>query len=106
MKLSQEVKIAQTKFAESLGYPEQESTIFLNVHTLRLSKYGRNLLENEYDCWTFDSPGVSSRNIIKLNRVMTYPYYIDKKVLVLFTEKDAFMAKIANAQNWLDGKER
>lgn len=100
------MKIAQTKFAESLGYPEQESTIFLNVHTLRLSKYGRSLLEDEYDFWTFDSPGVAAKNIIKLTRVMTYPYYIDRKVLVLFTEKDAFMAKIADAQNWLDGKEK
>ena len=100
------MKKTQTKFVETLGYQGQESTIFLNVHTLRLSKYGRNLLETEYNYWTFESPGVTTRNIIKLNRVMTYPYYIDKKVLVLFTEKDAFMARLASAQNWLDGKER
>jgi hypothetical protein len=78
--------------------------IFLNVHTLRLSKHGRNLFELEFEHWTFDSPGLTSRNLINLNRVMTYPYYIDRKVLVLFTERDAFLARLGDPQNWLDGK--
>jgi hypothetical protein len=78
--------------------------IFFNVHTLRLTKHGRNLFEAEFEHWCFDSPGVTSKNLIKLSRVMTYPYYIDRKVLVLFTERDAFLAKLGDTQLWLDGK--
>jgi hypothetical protein len=36
---------------------------------------------------------------------MKYPYYIDKKKMVLFTEKDAFLAKLAGSQGWLDAKD-
>jgi hypothetical protein len=36
---------------------------------------------------------------------MRYPYYIDKKKMVLFTEQDAFLAKLAGTQGWLDGKD-
>ena len=41
---------------------------------------------------------------IELQRKMTYPYFIDKKMIVLFTERDAFMAKMAGAKGWIDGK--
>ena len=78
--------------------------IFLNVHTLRLSVYGRNLFIERFDSWRFDSPGLHAKNLITLNRHMRYPYYIDKKDLVLFTERDAFMVKITDATTWIQGK--
>ena len=78
--------------------------IFKNTHTLRLTKYGKNLLSKQYDAYQFESPTLSARNLINLLRKMNYPYYVDKKIIVLFTEKDAFVAKLAGAQGWLDGK--
>ena len=60
--------------------------------------------DNQYDAYQFESPTLSARNLINLLRKMKYPYYVDKSIIVLFTEKDAFMAKLAGAQGWLDGK--
>ena len=78
--------------------------LFLNNQTLRLTVKGKNLLCKQYEHWDFESPGLKAGNTLQLLRKMTYPYYIDKKLLVLFTEKDAFMARLAGAQGWLDGK--
>jgi hypothetical protein len=85
-----------------LDYKEKD--IFLNSQTIRLTKRGKNLMCKYYDNWTFESPGTKAQNTLSLLRKMTYPYYIDTKHLILFTEKDAFMARLAGAQGWLDGK--
>ena len=61
-------------------------------------------IRKQYDAYQFESPTLSARNLINLLRKMNYPYYVDKKIIVLFTEKDAFVAKLAGAQGWLDGK--
>ena len=78
--------------------------VFKNTHTLRLTKYGKNLLSKQYDAYEFKSPKLSVNNLINLLRKMKFPYYVDKDVIVLFTEQDAFLAKLAGAQGWLDGK--
>ena len=78
--------------------------VFKNTHTLRLTKYGKNLLSKQFDSYQFESPKLSGKNLINLLRKMRYPYYIDKDIIVLFTEKDAFLTKLAGAQGWLDGK--
>ena len=78
--------------------------VFKNTHTLRLTKYGKNLLSKQFDAYQFESPKLSGKNLINLLRKMRYPYYIDKNIIVLFTEKDAFLTKLAGAQGWLDGK--
>ena len=78
--------------------------IFLNHSTLRLTKRGKGIMCKNYDSWIFESPGTKAQNTLSLLRKMTYPYYIDSKQLILFTEKDAFMARLAGAQGWLDGK--
>jgi hypothetical protein len=78
--------------------------IFKNAHTLRLTKYGKNLLSKKFDAYQFESPKLSAKNLINLLRKMRYPYYVDKSIIVLFTEKDAFVVKLAGAQGWLDGK--
>lgn len=61
-------------------------------------------MRKQFDNWPVDSMDINGKNLINLMRKMTYPYYIDKKVLILFTERDAFMAKLAGAQGWIDGK--
>ena len=78
--------------------------VFKNTHTLRLTKYGKNMLSKQYDAYEFESPKLSVNNLINLLRKMQFPYYVDKDVIVLFTEQDAFLAKLAGAQGWLDGK--
>ena len=78
--------------------------VFKNTHTLRLTKYGKNMLSKQYDAYEFESPKLSVNNLINLLRKMKFPYYVDKDVIVLFTEQDAFLAKLAGSQGWLDGK--
>ena len=80
-------------------------SVFKNTQTLRLTKIGLKLLSKEYDKWVVDPPVLSAGNLIQLLRKMKYPYYIDRKKMVLFTEKDAFLAKLAGTQGWLDGKD-
>jgi hypothetical protein len=36
---------------------------------------------------------------------MQHPYYIDKQVMVLFSEQDAFMARLAGTEGWLKNKD-
>ena len=79
--------------------------VFKNTQTLRLTKVGLRLLGKKYDKWVLDPPVLSAGNLIQLLRKMRYPYYIDRKKMVLFTEQDAFLAKLAGTQGWLDGKD-
>jgi len=79
--------------------------IFLNTKTLRLTKRGKAMMCKYYDHWDFESPGKTAGNTLQLLRKMTYPYYYDDKIMILFTERDSFMARLAGAQGWLDGKE-
>jgi len=105
VKQSQEIQTVQAKL---IGLMERDyltsKEVFKNGQTLRLTKYGKNLLSKRYDAYQFESPKLSAKNLINLLRKMKYPYYIDKTIIVLFTEKDAFLAKLAGSQGWLDGK--
>ena len=105
MKQSQDIQNSQAKLISIIDRDYLTvKEVFKNTHTLRLTKYGKNLLSKQYDAYQFESPMLSAKNLINLLRKMNYPYYVDKKIIVLFTEKDAFVAKLAGAQGWLDGK--
>ena len=97
-----ETKIKQAELAKLLD--KDVSRLFLNTRTLRLTKEGCKALQSIYEHWVVEPPKKTANNMISLMRKMTFPYYIDKKQLVLFTERDAFMAKLAGAQGWIDGK--
>lgn len=101
---SQEITKIQNNVINLLDGNLQANDIFKNPKTLRLNKRGVSLMKKTFDSWTVDSVDMTGKNLISLMRKMTYPYYLDKKSLTLFTEKDAFMAKLAGAQGWLDGK--
>lgn len=102
---SQEIQAIQTNIVSLLNKERVSVTdVFKNTKTLRLTKHGSFLLTDEFDNWTFEAPKMTGKNLIALMQKMTYPYYLDKKVMILFTEKDAFMAKLAGVQGWLDGK--
>jgi hypothetical protein len=101
---SQEIQKIQTKVLDLIKIELTPKIVFKNSHTLRLTKTGERVLSKAYDSYSFDPPKLNGHNLINLLRKMKYPYYIDKKKLVLFTEQDSFLAKLAGAQGWLDGK--
>jgi hypothetical protein len=102
--LSHAAKTTQNNFLRLLDFAGDTDMIFLNIHTLRLTKYGCVLFRKQFEYWEFDSPGTTANNMIALHRVMLYPYYIDKDSMILFTERDAFIARLGGPQNWLNGK--
>jgi hypothetical protein len=104
VKQSQEIQKIQSKVIDLIEIDLLPKLMFKNTHTLRLTKTGERVLSKIYDSYTFEPPKLNGHNLINLLRKMKYPYYIDKKKLVLFTEQDSFLAKLAGAQGWLDGK--
>ena len=103
-KRSIEITKIQNEVVSLMQHDISSSDIFKNPKTLRLNKRGVSLLRKHFDSWTVDGMNLNGNNLISLMRKMDYPYYVDKKVLTLFTEKDAFMSKLAGAQGWIDGK--
>ena len=104
-----EINDIQTQLIHTLNSKTKKEitlkNIFFNNKTLRLTKRGKTTMCKYYEHWSVDSPGVTAGNTLSLLRKMEWPYYIDKDMLILFTEKDSFMAKLAGSQGWLDGKE-
>jgi len=99
------VSEVQNKILKLLNVEETEfKQVFINAKSLRLTRVGRNKMVRKFDSWTFEEHGLKTKAIIDLQRKMVYPYFLDKKMLVLFTERDAFMAKLAGAEGWIDGK--
>lgn len=80
------------------------SDVFYNRHTLRLRTQGKNLMCKHYEFWKVGKLEQTSGNMIALLRKMQFPYFLNKSGLILFSEQDAFMARLAGAQGWLDGK--
>ena len=78
--------------------------VFLNHSTLRLTKKGRRVMIRVYDNWVFDSDVPNVGDILALYNKMTYPYYVDSKVIILFSKEDAFMCKMAGFGSWLESK--
>jgi hypothetical protein len=99
-----ETRKVQTDIIKLFSIDLEIKAVFKNTQTLRLTKVGQRILSKSYDSWVFESPKLNANNLINLLRKMRYPYYIDKDKLILYTEKDAFLAKFAGAQGWLDGK--
>ena len=78
--------------------------LFQTPSSLRLTKKGVNLLKKKCRSWTVETPEKLAGNLMDLQSKMKHPYYIDKKDMVLFSEKDAFMARLAGTEGWLKGK--
>lgn len=66
-----------------------------NISGLRLTKLGFNILKKQYDNYTFSvSEGIHKRLVLVLHKKMKWPYYLDSKQLVLFSEDDAMWLKL------------
>ena len=94
--------------------PELMGIIFKNcrvksesVTGVRLSKFGLKLMEKSYTCYHFPLNNfiLTNKAVVKMDRTMLWPYYIDNKKLVLFSEKDSVILKLKrqNLEKWLNG---
>jgi|TARA_R110001592_G_scaffold132697_2_gene347450 hypothetical protein len=74
---------------------------------VRLTKYGLKLMEKSFTCYNFKLQNfkLSNKAVIKLDQTMQWPYYVDNKQLVLFSEKDSVILKLKgqNLEKWLQG---
>lgn len=86
--------IVNTISQKNLKDPPSRGQIFLNKKTLRLRAPGKKILCRMYDHYEFTVSGVTSGDLIILFRQMQYPYYLHNGLLVLFSEKDAFVMKL------------
>ena len=66
------------------------------VTGLRMTKLGFSLLKGKYDCSPFvvGEEGIHKNLLIQLHKHMSWPYYIDKKKLVMFSGDDAMWMKM------------
>ena len=74
---------------------------------VRLTKYGLTLMEKSFTCYNFklDNFKLSNKAVVKLDQTMQWPYFVDNKKLVLFSEKDSIILKLKgqNLEKWLQG---
>ena len=109
MKRSQEIQKIQIELTTLLQNKEYldittDLRIFLNKHTLRLTSSGYKLFKKHYESWEFEHPPKKAGQLIELLQKMKFPYYTNSKRLVLFSEEDAFMCKLAGPDGWLESK--
>jgi len=66
------------------------------VTGLRMTKLGFSLLKSKYDSYPFviGEEGIHKNLLIQLHKHMSWPYYIDKKKLVMFSGDDAMWMKM------------
>lgn len=68
-------------------------TVFKNAKGTRFAGTGFDLAKNLWNTYTVKLPPnyvVLNRTLLMLDSRMTWPYYLSKKLLVLFNEMDAF----------------
>ena len=63
---------------------------------LRLTKLGFTLLKEQFDMYRFPiaKEGMHNNLLLKLHEHMKWPYFLDRKNLILFSEEDAMWLKL------------
>ena len=107
-KLKQELDINEYDIPELMGIIFKNCRIKSDsVSGVRLSKFGLKLMEKSYTCYHFSLNNfiLTNKAVVKMDRTMLWPYYIDNKKLVLFSEKDSVILKLKgqNLEKWLNG---
>lgn len=77
--------------SDSDDYSFMEKYIFGNYGGTRLSKSGLQLL-SQFNHYEFALPKdikITAKILVTLNKNINFPYYIDSKKLILFSEDDA-----------------
>jgi hypothetical protein len=94
----------KNKLISSLGNTGEEK-LFQSKDSLRLTKLGCKVFCENFDHWTFLLDNrITTGQIIHLQRKMKMPYYFDTKKVMLFSERDAFMAKLGGVDAWIVSK--
>lgn len=107
-KLLQETMKTQldiSQYLEQEGVDVNHVRLFLNNKTLRLTKQGFALLHKHMGSWTVElERNFTTNELITMLRKVNAPYYIKKTEIILFSEEDAFMARLAGVTGWIDSK--
>lgn len=101
------IQLEISDYLEAEGADIHNVRLFLNSKTLRLTKYGYSILHKHMGSWTIDiDTTLVTQDMIQLFREIDTPYYIrvSGKQIVLFSEEDAFMAKLAGVKGWIESK--
>ena len=92
-------------YLESEGADIDRVRLFLNSKTLRLTKHGLSILTKYMGSWTVDMDSeLNVEDHILLLRKVRAPYYLKKDQIILFSEEDAFMARLAGVKGWIQSK--
>lgn len=84
---------------------DEKQKVFQSKKSLRLTKYGCCVFTDNFQYYTFNLISkITTGQIITLQRKMKMPYYFDSKKVILFSEKDAFMAKLGGIDTWIVSK--
>ena len=107
-KIKQELDINQYSVLEILPLFFKNHRIRGNkVIGVRLTKYGLTLMQKSFTCYNFklENFKLSNKAVVKLDQTMQWPYFVDNKKLVLFSEKDSIILKLKgqNLEKWLQG---
>lgn len=99
------VQLEISDYLESEGADIHRVRLFLNSKTLRLTKQGFSVLHKHMGSWSIDlDKHITTKDLIMLLRKVSAPYYLKKTEIVLFSEEDAFMARLAGVKGWIDSK--
>lgn len=107
-KIRQELDINEYSVLEIMPLFFKNHRIRTNKVTgVRLTKYGLTLMEKSFTCYNFklENFKLSNKAVVKLDQTMQWPYFVDNKKLVLFSEKDSIILKLKgqNLEKWLQG---
>ena len=107
-KIKQELDISQYSVLDIMPLFFKNHRIRGNkVIGVRLTKYGLTLMEKSFTCYNFklDNFKLSNKAVVKLDQTMQWPYFVDNKKLVLFSEKDSIILQLKgqNLEKWLQG---
>ena len=107
-KLKQELDIAEYDVTELIAILFKNCRIRPDgISGVRLSKFGLKLMEKSFTSYPFKLENflLTNKAVVKMDRTMQWPYYIDNKKLVLFSEKDSVILKLKgqNLEKWLTG---
>jgi hypothetical protein len=107
-KLKQELDMSEYAVIELINIIFKNCRIRSNSVTgVRLSKFGLKVMEKSFTSYPFKLENflLTNKAVVKMDRTMQWPYYIDNKKLVLFSEKDSVILKLKgqNLEKWLTG---
>lgn len=107
-KLKQELDIGEYDVLELIAIIFKNARIRKSSITgVRLSKFGLKLMEKSFTSYKFALENflLTNKAVVKMDRTMVWPYFIDNKQMVLFSEKDSIILKLKgqNLEKWLTG---